>query len=115
MGAARATSGLRGVTAMSENETDRSISEIAHEYLRAVDKAEAKKEQILAEWATEYYRPGYLDNDEWDRLKGLVEVGDTEHALMQLEIAAFRKAATELGREDEFDDNWPAKGGVRNV
>jgi len=28
---------------------------------------------------------------------------------MQVEIACYRKAASELGREDEFDDEWPAK------
>ena len=95
--------------------TDRSISEIAHDYLRAVEEAEAKREKILAEWADEYYEPGYLNDDEWGLLKNLLEDGDSEHALMQLEIACYRKAATELGREDEFDDDWPAKGGVRDV
>jgi len=100
---------------MPENGTNRYISEIAHGYLQAVEEAEAKKEKILAEWAEEYYQPGYLDDDEWDRLKNLLETGDSEHALMQLEIACYRKAATELGREDEFDDDWPAKGGVRDV
>ena len=89
------------------------ISEIAHDYLRAVEEAEEKKEEILAEWAEEYYQPGYLDDAEWDRLKKLLEAGDTEHVLIQLEIACYRKAATELGRENEFDDDWPAKGGVR--
>lgn len=97
------------------DDSERSITEIAHDYLRAVEDAEAKKEEILAEWAMEYYQPGYLDDDEWDRLKDLLEAGDSEHAIMQLEIACYRKAATELGREDEFDDDWPAKGRVRDV
>ena len=100
---------------MSSDDTDRSIKEIAHDYLRAVDEAEAKKEEILSEWAKEYYQPGYLDDDEWDRLKDLLKARDTEHALMQMKIACYRKAATELNREDEFDDEWPAKGGVRDV
>lgn len=87
----------------------RSIEDIAREYLRAVDEYEAKKEEILTRWAEEYYQPGYLDDAEWERLKRLLDTGDTEHALMQVEIACYRKAATELGRQDEFDDEWPAK------
>jgi ABC-type nitrate/sulfonate/bicarbonate transport system substrate-binding protein len=94
---------------------DEGIKKLAHRYLRAVENAEAKKEEILAEWAEEYYRPGYLDDDEWRLLKDLVESSDHEHALMQLEIAAYRKAATELGREDEFDDDWPAKDRDRDT
>jgi len=94
--------------------TERSIKDIAHDYLRAVEDHEAKTEELLAEFAEEYYRPGYLDDDEWDRLKDLLEAGDSEHALMQLEIACYRKAATELGRENEFDDDWPAKSSTDN-
>lgn len=94
-----------------EDYEESSIQEIAHEFLRAVEEHEAKKEELLAEWAEEYYLPGYLDDSEWEQLKKLVHSGDDEHALMQVTIAAYRKAATELGREDEFDDEWPAKGG----
>ena len=92
--------------------SERSITDIAREYLRAVDEAKAKKEEILAGWAEEYYEPGYLTDAEWERLKRLLDADDTDHALIQLEIACYRKAATELGREDEFDDEWPAKTGV---
>lgn len=28
---------------------------------------------------------------------------------MGVEIVAYRKAATDLGREDEVDDDWPAR------
>ena len=96
---------------MSDKQTTHtgcSIKKISHDYLRIVEKAEAKKEELLAEWV-EVYRPGYLTDDEWETLKGLVESSDHEHALMQVEITAYRKAATELGRADEFDDDWPAK------
>jgi len=84
-----------------------SITDIAHDYLRANAEHEAKTEELLAEWAEEFYRPGYLDDGEWERLKELLKSGDSEHALMQVEIACYRKAASELGREDEFDDEWP--------
>jgi hypothetical protein len=90
-------------------DTERSIKDIAHDYLQAVGDHEAKEEELLARWAEEYYRPGYLDDGEWERLKFLMDADDTDHALMQIEIACFRKAATELGREGEFDDDWPAK------
>lgn len=86
------------------------VKAIAREYLRTVDEAAATKEDLLAGWAADYYRPGYLADDEWERLKDLLDAGDHEHALMQLEIACYRKAATELECEDEFDDDWPAKG-----
>jgi len=86
-----------------------SITDIAHDYLRAVDEHEAKTEELLAEWAEEFYGAGYLDDGEWERLKDLLKSGDSEHALMQVEIACYRKAASELGRGDEFDDEWPAK------
>jgi len=98
---------------MQSDDTERSIGDIAHDYLRAVEDHKAKKEELLAEWAEEYYRPGYLDDGEWERLKSLMDAGDTDHALMQLEIACYRKAATELGREDEFDDDWPAKSSTK--
>ena len=99
---------------MTADGAERSIKDIAHDYLRAVEDHEAKTEELLAEFAEDYYRPGYLDDGEWDRLKDLLESGDSEHALMQLEIACYRKAATELGREDEFDDDWPAKSSTDN-
>lgn len=92
---------------------ERSIKEIAHEYLRAVEQAEESKERLLSEWAEEYYRPGYLDDDEWELVKDLMDEDDYDHVLMQIEIAMFRQAATEAGREDEFDDERPAKRGER--
>jgi hypothetical protein len=97
----------------SADGSDCSIKEIAHEYLRAVEEHEAKVEEILADWAEEYYRPGYLNDQEWQQLKDLLRDGEDEYALMQVEIAAYRKAATELGRADEFDDDWPAKSEVQ--
>lgn len=95
----------------SAEKTERSIEDIAHDYLRAVENHQAKTEELLAEWAEEYYKPGYLDDSEWERLKDLLKSGETDYALMQLEIACYRKAATELGRAEEFDDDWPAKNG----
>lgn len=94
---------------MASDDAERSITDIAHDYLRAVEEHEAKTEELLSEWAEEYYRPGYLDDGEWEQLKDLMDAGETDYALMQVEIACYRKAATELGREDEFDDEWPAK------
>jgi len=46
----------------STSDTDRSIKDIAHDYLRAVEDHEAKKEELMAEFAEEYHRPGYLDD-----------------------------------------------------
>lgn len=89
-------------------DTDRDVGTIAREHLRAVDEAEAQREEILAEWAAEYYRPGYLDDDDWDLLKRLLEVGEHDGAFTVIEVAAYRKAATELGLEDEVDE-WPAR------
>jgi len=100
---------------MPEGDDERGIEVIASEYLRTLDEAEAKKEELLAQWAEEFYEPGYLDDDEWELLKELIEISDHDHAMMQLEIACYRKAATELGREGEFDSDWPAKGGGRDV
>ncbi|UXF50993.1 MAG: hypothetical protein HQRvContig04_41 [Haloquadratum phage sp.] len=99
-------------TANSEKtdvETGRGIEEIAHDYLRAVEEHEAKTEELLSEWAEEYYRPGYLTDSEWEQLKDLLKSGESDYALMQVEIACYRKAATELERADEFEDEWPAK------
>ena len=97
--------------------TDRGIKDIAHDYLRAVEEHEAKTEELLSEWAEDYYRPGYLSDTEWEQLKDLLKSGESDCALMQLEIACYRKAATEHGRADEFDDEWPAKanGGPLDV
>jgi hypothetical protein len=96
---------------------ERSITDIAHDYLRAVEEHEAKTEELLAEWAEDFYLPGYLSNSEWEQLKDLIKSGESEYALMQLEIACYRKVATEHGRTDEFDDEWPAKhnGGPLNA
>lgn len=86
------------------------MTELSREYLRAVDRHEARKQELLASWAEEYYRPGYLADEEWELLKTLVETGaDREEILVVAEVAVYRKVATELGREDEFDDEWPAK------
>lgn len=90
-------------------EGDGDITEIARDYLRATNNYEAKRESLLSEWAEEYYRPGYLNDDEWDLVKELMDADDTEHAFMQIEIAIYRKVATEEGRAHEFDDEWPAK------
>lgn len=98
---------------MTPEQTERSIEDLAREYLRAIEDHEARKEELLADWAEEYYRPGYLDDEEWQRVKDLLDVDDVEHAEMQIRIAIYRKVATELDREDEFDDEWPAKGGGR--
>lgn len=87
------------------------IGNLARRYLRAVDEHEAQKEEQLAEWAEEFYEPGYLDDDEWELLKDLLDAGDFEHVEMQVTIAIYRKVATEEGRSDEFDGEWPAKGG----
>ena len=105
------------MTDQSADESDRGIKEIAHEYLRAVEEHEAKTEELLSEWAEDYYRPGYLSDSEWKQLKGLLKSGESDYALMQVEIASYRKAATELDRADEFDDEWPAKanGGPLNA
>lgn len=96
-----------------EQEEERSISDIAHEYLRATNEQEAKEEELLAEWAEEYYRPGYLSDSEWNTLKTLLRADEfgKDDVLVVIQVAAYRKASTELGREDEFDDEWPAKGG----
>lgn len=93
----------------STDDIDRGIKDIAHDYLRAVEEHEAKTEELLSEWAEEYYRPGYLTDSEWEQLKDLLNSGESDYALMQVEIACYRKAATELDRADEFDDEWPAK------
>lgn len=92
-----------------DEETDRGIKDIAHNYLRAVEGHEAKTEELLSEWAEDFYRPGYLSDSEWERLKDLLKSGESDYAFMQLEIACYRKVATEHGRADEFDDEWPAK------
>lgn len=101
----------------SEPGVDRTIGDIAHDYLRAVEEHEAKTEELLSEWAEDFYRPGYLSDSEWEQLKDLLKSGESDYALMQAEIACYRKAATELGRADEFDDEWPAKanGGPLNA
>lgn len=92
---------------------DRRVQHTAREYIRAVDNHEAALESFLADLAEDYYEPGYLDDTEWDTLKRMLgsdEFGKDD-VLMIIEIAAYRKAATELDREDEFDDEWPAKEG----
>ena len=109
--------GKQDTDARPSGDEERSITDIAHDYLRAVEEHEAKTEELLAEWAQEYYRPGYLDDGEWEMLKDLLKSGETDYAMMQVEIACYRKAATELDRADEFDDEWPAKsnGGPINA
>jgi len=92
---------------MSEDGQD--IEALAAEYLRAVDEAEATREKLLAEWAERFYEPGYLDDGEWELLKELLEAGDLDNVEMILEIATSWKVATEAGRGDEFDQEWPAK------
>lgn len=89
---------------------DIGIGKLARKYLRTVNDHEAAKEALLSDWAEEYYLPGYLDVGEWELVKCLMDRGDTEHAQMQIEVAIFRKVATEQGRAQEFDDEWPAKG-----
>lgn len=90
----------------SNDSGDVAITELASEYLCAVGTAEAKREEILAGWGEENYQPGDLSSKEWELVKTLLGAGDNEHVLMEMEIAAYRKAATELDCEDEFDDNW---------
>lgn len=99
------------------SDTECSIEELASEYLRAVDEREAAAESFLADCAEDYYEPGFLDDSEWETLKTLVRSDefDTDDVLLVIEVATYRKAATEFGREDEFDGDWPAKGGDRDV
>lgn len=97
----------------TEQENNRSIDEIAHDYLRAVDEHEAKVESFLADCAEEYYEPGYLDDSEWDTLKELVQSNRLDDAMVVVEVAVYRKVTTEEGREDEFEGDWPAKGGAK--
>lgn len=90
-----------------------SIGDLAHRYLRAVDEAEAQKESFLAGCAEDYYEPGFLSDDEWELLKDCVNASNYDDAMVVVEVAIHRKVATEEGREDEFDREWPAKGGGR--
>lgn len=87
------------------------IQELAREYMRAVNDHEARKEGLLADLAGDYYQPGYLDDDDWDLLKRLINAQMLDGAMTIIEVAAHRKVATEAGREDELDDDWPAKSG----
>lgn len=96
---------------MQNNDEERTINDIAHDYLRAADEHEAKKEELLADWAEEYYAPGYLDDGEWDLVKDLMAAGETDDALMVIEVAIYRMVSTEAGRADEFEGDWPAKEG----
>lgn len=90
--------------------TDEPIGELARRYLRAVDEHEAKIEKLLAEWAEEYYEPGYLSDDEWRIVKEMLEAGETDGVMTPISLAIYRKAATEEGRAHEFEGEWPAKG-----
>ena len=104
-------------TAQSADDTDRSIGDVAREYLRSLEREEAAIESFLADLAEEYYEPGYLYDEEWESLKKVVRSDefDTDDTLVVVKVAALRKATTELGREDEVEQDWPAKGERSNT
>lgn len=102
---------------MTERETtesphdDAPASETARRYLRAVTEHEANQERLLAEWAEEYYEPGFLRTDEWEELKAFIH-GNADWDVIEsiVTIAIYRRALTEMG-EATVEDDWPAAPG----
>ncbi|WP_137288603.1 hypothetical protein [Natronorubrum halophilum] len=101
----------------TERETDpeeMDIAELAHEYLRSIEREEEAKEGVLTYVLEEFVDPGYMTWDEYETVKSALDAGLLDELRDAMGLFCFRKAYTEMGRDDEIDhDDWPAKG--RNV